>query len=55
MVRIIFDPKRGRIGGGRIEKLNNEEFHYYSFHKILLGEQMKQGLDGSDIKPAREI
>jgi len=53
VVRIIFDPKRGR--NGRIEKLNNEEFHYYSFCKILFREQMKQGLDGSDINPAREI
>ena len=53
MVRIIFDPERGR--NGRIEKLNNEEFHYYSFHKIFLGEQMEQGLNGSDGKPAREI
>lgn len=53
MVRIIFYPKRGR--NGRTEKLNNEEFRYYSFHKIMLGEQMKEGLDGNEIMPAREI
>jgi hypothetical protein len=33
-MRIAFGPKRGCKG--RAEELNNEEFNYYSFHKIFV-------------------